>query len=156
MTKIAIFPGSFDPFTVGHESIVRRGLTIFDSIIVAVGNNTTKSGLLSIEKRMSLINDTFGDEPRVSVITYHGLTTELCREKNVNFMIRGLRTSADFEFERAIGQINKSMAPEIETVFLLTAPEYSAVSSSIVKEIFTFNGDVTAFMPAKININDYI
>lgn len=156
MKKTAVFPGSFDPFTVGHEAVVRRALGIFDEIIIAVGVNVEKKSLFSLEKRKEMIARTFHDEPRVKVDHYSGLTVDYCRTKGINYLLRGLRTSADFEFERAIGQVNKSMNSEIETVFLLTAPEHSFINSTIVRDILKNGGDASGFVPSAINITDYI
>ncbi|MCB8963535.1 MAG: pantetheine-phosphate adenylyltransferase [Bacteroidales bacterium] len=156
MSKTAIFPGSFDPITIGHESIVLRSLAIFDKVIVAVGYNANKNAFFSIEKRMDMIKKTFAHEPRVEVISYEGLTVDLCNRLNVNFIIRGLRTSADFEFERAIGQVNRAMFPHIETAFLLTAPEHAHVNSTIIRDIILHKGNPSQFMPSALNISDYI
>lgn len=155
MKKTAVFPGSFDPFTVGHESIVRRALAIFDEIIIAVGENTEKKNFFSLKTRMEIIRKTFSNEPHVKVATYSGLTVDFCRSVNAGFLLRGLRTSADFEFERAIGQVNKSMASEIETVFLLTAPEHSFINSTIVRDVLKNGGDASGFVPSAIDIKSY-
>ncbi|HEX2920676.1 MAG TPA: pantetheine-phosphate adenylyltransferase [Bacteroidales bacterium] len=155
MKKIAVFPGSFDPFTVGHEAIVRRALSIFDEIIVAVGDNAEKKGFFPLKTRKEIIEKTFKNEPRVKVDSYSGLTVDYCKSKGIGFLLRGLRTSADFEFERAIGQVNKSMAPEVETVFLLTAPEHSFINSTIVRDILKNGGDAAGFIPSVIKISDY-
>jgi pantetheine-phosphate adenylyltransferase len=150
MQRIAIFPGSFDPVTKGHESIVLRAIPIFDKIIVAVGINAEKAGFFSVENRVKWLKNVFAEHPTVSVDTYTGLTVEYCKKNNVNYILRGLRTSADFEFERSIGQINKQMYPTIETVFLLTTPEHTALTSSIVRDIIRNNGDVSAFVPQQV------
>jgi pantetheine-phosphate adenylyltransferase len=155
MKKTAIFPGSFDPFTIGHEAIVRRALSIFDEIIIAVGANAEKKSFFPLETRKAMISETFRNEPRIKVDHYSGLTVDFCRSKGAGYLLRGLRTSADFEFERAIGQVNKSMAPEIETVFLLTAPEHSFINSTIVRDVLKNGGDASGFVPSSININDY-
>ena len=155
MEKVAVFPGSFDPFTVGHESIVLRALSLFDKIIIAVGYNTNKKSFFSIEQRLAIIKKVFEGESRIEVISYEGLTVELCKRINVYYILRGLRTSDDFEFERAIGQVNKAMLNEIESVFLLTAPEHSFINSTIVRDILIHNGDPSLFLPKSINIKDY-
>ncbi len=155
MEKVAVFPGSFDPFTVGHESIVLRALSLFDKIIIAVGYNTNKKSFFSIEQRLAIIKKVFEGESRIEVISYEGLTVELCKRINVYYILRGLRTSDDFEFERAIGQVNKAMLHEIESVFLLTAPEHSFINSTIVRDILIHNGDPSLFLPKSINIKDY-
>jgi pantetheine-phosphate adenylyltransferase len=155
MKKIAVFPGSFDPFTIGHEAIIRRAMSIFDEIIVAVGANALKRNFYSLETRKEMINKVFEDEPRVRVDNYEGLTVDFCKKNGAGYLLRGLRTSADFEFERAIGQVNRSMAPEIETVFLLTVPEHSFINSTIVRDIIRSRGDASKFVPAAINLKDY-
>ncbi|MDR1593573.1 MAG: pantetheine-phosphate adenylyltransferase [Prevotellaceae bacterium] len=146
----AIFPGSFDPFTVGHEALVQRSLKLFDEITVAVGHNSEKRYMFDIDTRIEIIKSVFKDNQQVKVIAYSGLTIDLCRSLDTYFLIRGLRTASDFEFERAIGQINKQLEPKIETVFMLIAPEHSAVSSSIVRDILINNGDASQFLPANI------
>jgi pantetheine-phosphate adenylyltransferase len=150
--KIAVFPGSFDPVTVGHESIVRRALPLFDKIIVAIGVNADKSGYFPIEKRLEWLNQTFGDLPQVSVESYNGLTVDFCEKIGAEFILRGLRTSSDFEFERGVAQVNLKLVPEIETVFLLTLPEYVMVTSSIVREVHRHGGDINQFIPEQISI----
>ena len=156
MTKVAVFPGSFDPFTVGHESVVLRALSLFDKIIIAVGYNANKKSLFSIEQRLAIIRKVFENEPRIEVISFEGLTVDLCRRINVLYILRGLRTSDDFEYERAVGQVNKAMNPEVESVYLLTAPEHSFVNSSVVREIIMHNGDPSQFIPKSINIKDFL
>lgn len=155
MKRTAVFPGSFDPFTVGHEALVRRALSIFDEIIIAVGDNAEKKSYFPLKTRKDIIAKTFNGESRVTVDHYTGLTVDYCKNRNVKFLIRGLRTSADFEFERAIGQVNKALIKEIETVFLLTAPEHSFITSTIVRDVLKNGGDVTGFVPSVINIKDY-
>jgi len=156
MEKIALFPGSFDPFTIGHESVVNRSLPLFDKIIIAVGFNTQKKALLSLESRIKLISDVFTGNPKIIVTNYQGLTIEFCTKVNANYLLRGLRTAADFEYERAIGQMNKAMNPSIETVFLLTSPEYTFVNSTIVRDILFYGGDATKFLPKGIDISKYL
>jgi pantetheine-phosphate adenylyltransferase len=155
MKKVAVFPGSFDPFTIGHEAIIRRAMSLFDEIIIAVGANALKKNFYSLETRKEMINKVFETEPRVRVDHYEGLTVDYCKKNGAGYLLRGLRTSADFEFERAIGQVNKSMAPGIESVFLLTAPEHSYINSSIVRDIIINGGDASKFVPSAINLNDY-
>lgn len=152
MERITVFPGSFDPVTRGHESIIRRALPLFDKIIIGIGENGEKKPFFPIERRIVWLNEIFGNEPKIRILTYYGLTIELCRRENARFILRGLRTAADFEFERSIGQVNKLMYPEIETVFLLSAPEYASVSSSIVRDIIRNGGDVKQFIPDGILI----
>lgn len=154
-SKVALFPGSFDPITVGHESIIRRALPMFDKIIVGVGINSEKSAMLSSEKRVELIKKVFADEPKVEVVTYSGLTVDFCKAHDISFILRGLRTSADFEFERAIGHANQLLDKNIETIFMLTLPEHTFISSSIVRDIAKHKGDISAFLPKAIGIEDF-
>ena len=156
MEKIALFPGSFDPFTIGHKSIVTRALPLFDKIIIAVGFNTQKKSLLGLEKRMQLISDVFSGNPKIEVNSYQGLTIEYCNKVNARYLLRGLRTAADFEYERAIGQTNKAMNPGVESVFLLTSPEFSYVNSTIVRDILFFGGDASKFLPEGVDIKKYL
>jgi len=155
MKKIAVFPGSFDPFTIGHESIVRRALDLFDEIIIAVGANALKKNYYSLETRKEIINKVFMDEPAVKVDHYEGLTVDYCKRNGARYLLRGLRTAADFEFERAIGQVNRSLEPSIESVFLLTVPEHSHINSTIVRDIIRSGGDASQFVPGSVNIDDY-
>ncbi len=154
MKRIALFPGSFDPITKGHESIILRALPLFDQIIIAIGVNEQKKSFFSLEKRKAWITQVFKDHDQIEVITYEGLTIDLCKELDVSYILRGLRTSADFEFERSIGQMNKKMLPDLETVFLLTTPEFTALNSNIVREIIRYGGDVSAFIPEGFDINE--
>lgn len=152
MNKTAIFPGSFDPFTLGHESVVRRALPLFDKIIIAIGNNSSKSGFLSIGERIELTNQVFADEPKIEVEAYEGLTVDYCKKAGAQYMLRGIRTAADFEYERAVAQMNKSMLPNVESVFLLTTPELTPVNSTIVRDILRHGGDVSQFLPKGMDI----
>jgi len=152
MNRTAIFPGSFDPFTIGHESIVTRALDLFDEIIVAVGRNSTKANLYDLEKRVNWIKAVFAEEPRVKVESYAGITVTYAKQRNVRFILRGLRTASDFEFERAIAQVNKAMWSEIETVFILSLPEHGAISSTIIRDIIRNGGDAQAFVPTAIHL----
>lgn len=155
MKRIAVFPGTFDPFTIGHEEIVKRAINLFDKVIVAVGQNLSKKTLFSVEQRLSMVNDVFANESRVEVMSFDGLTVDFCHKAGANFLVRGLRTSADFEYERAIGQVNKAMRPEIETVFILTSPEHTPINSTIVRDILINKGDATKFLPKNIDIKKY-
>lgn len=148
--KIAVFPGSFDPLTKGHFCLVERSMDLFDEVIVAVGINSSKSSLFSVEERIQLLEVAFKDMPKVRVDSFQGLTVDYCKDKNAQFILRGLRTSADFEFERSIGQINKKLYPEIETLFLLTSPEHTPITSSIVREVLKYSGDISEFVPNNI------
>lgn len=149
--KRAIFPGSFDPITLGHYDIIKRGIKLFDEVIVAIGVNSAKKYMFSLEQRKKFIEDSFKDEPKVTVVTYQGLTVDFCEEHNVDFILRGLRNPADFEFEKAIAHTNRDLAP-IETVFLLTAASTSYISSSIVREVIRHNGDYTLLVPDTVRV----
>jgi pantetheine-phosphate adenylyltransferase len=154
MKNTAVFPGSFDPFTIGHEEIVTRGLHLFDKIIIAVGENVGKREFWDTPTRVALIRKVFRDEPRVSVESYTGLTVDYCRRAGASFLIRGLRTAADFEYERAVGQVNRALDHRVETVFLLTSPSHTFISSSIVKDILLNGGDASAFLPSRVTRED--
>ena len=146
--KTAVFPGSFDPFTIGHESVVRRALEMFDRVIIGIGSNTTKTSFFPLEKRIEGIRKVFEDTGgRVVVKIFKGLTVDFCKAEKSHYILRGLRTAADFEYERAIAQTNKAMYPEIETVFLLTLPQHTHVNSSIIREIIKQGGDASQFLP---------
>ena len=145
--KVALFPGSFDPITKGHEDIIKRALPLFDRIIVAIGVNATKKYMFSLEERAGWIKKTFEKESKIEVQTYEGLTVDYCKKVQARFILRGLRNPADFEFEKAIAQMNRDMTPEIETVFLLTRAQFAAISSSIVRDIIRNKGSVDPFVP---------
>lgn len=155
MEKIAIFPGSFDPFTVGHESVVRRALKLFDKIVIMIGFNSNKIPFFPLEKRVKWINQIFEFDENITVETYEGLTVDFCKKIGAGYILRGLRTSADFEFERAIAQVNKQMYPEIETVFLLTIPEHTPINSTIVRDIIMHGGDASRFLPRSLNMSEF-
>lgn len=145
--KKAIFPGSFDPITKGHESLVLRSLDLFDEIVIAIGNNVNKKYMFPLEQRIKFIEDTFKDYEKVTVQSYEGLTIDFCKKINAKYMLRGLRNSSDFGFEKPISQMNKKLNPDIETIFLITNPELSAISSSIIRDIIINKGDASKFLP---------
>ena len=147
----AIFPGSFDPITLGHVDIINRGVTLFDEVIIAIGENSSKNYMFSLEERKQFIEHTFKDNPKVSVVSYSGLTTEFCKEIGVDFILRGLRNPADFEFEKAIAHTNRHLST-LETVFLLTSAQTSFISSSIVREIIRFDGDYQKLVPKSVRV----
>jgi pantetheine-phosphate adenylyltransferase len=155
MERIAVFPGSFDPFTIGHESIIRRALPLFDQIIIMIGYNSNKKPYYPLLKRRDWIKRVFEDEPKIKVGKFEGLTVDYCRKVHAQYILRGLRTAADFEYERAIGQINKRMYPDIETVFILTTPEHTAISSTIVRDILRHKGDASIFLPSCLNLAEF-
>ncbi|PHR74063.1 MAG: pantetheine-phosphate adenylyltransferase [Lutibacter sp.] len=147
----AIFPGSFDPITLGHYDIIERGVTLFDEVIVAIGVNADKKYMFTLEERMNFIKESFKDEPKITVVSYKGLTVDFCLKNNVKFILRGLRNPADFEFEKAIAHTNRDLAP-IETVFLLTAAKTSYIASSIVRDVIRNNGDYTKLVPKTVRV----
>ena len=155
MEKVALFPGSFDPFTRGHKDLVDKGLKIFDRIVIGVGRNYSKQGLLSTEQKIKLIEDSFKNEKRVSVELYEELTVDFCRKRNIKFLLRGMRNAQDFEYERNMMQINNILDSELMTVMLFTEPKYEAISSSVVRELMAYGKDVAAFLPEGIDINKY-
>ncbi|MDY0779741.1 pantetheine-phosphate adenylyltransferase [Tenacibaculum sp. IB213877] len=149
--KRAIFPGSFDPITLGHFDIIERGVTLFDELIIAIGINADKNYMFPLEKRKQFIEEAFKDEPKIKVVTYEGLTVNFCKEVDAQFILRGLRNPADFEFEKAIAHTNRKLS-EIETVFLLTSSGKSYISSSIVRDVIRNNGDYTGLVPDSVRI----
>jgi len=149
--KRALFPGSFDPITLGHFDIIRRALALFDEIVVAIGVNGDKNYMFTVEQRKEFIEKAFADEPKVKVSTYQGLTVDYCREIDAQFILRGLRSPADFEFEKAIAHTNRTLS-KIETVFLLTAARTSFISSSIVRDVIRNNGDYTVLVPESVRV----
>ena len=150
--RIALFPGSFDPITKGHESVVLRALPMFDKIIIAIGSNTAKNSVFSLEKRIEWIKKTFECYNNIEICTFNSLTIDFCKQIGAKYILRGLRNSVDFQYERNIARINQELDSEIETIFLLTKPDDAAISSSLVREILTFNGDVSKFVPEKLVI----
>ncbi len=156
MAKIALFAGSFDPFTRGHEVVVEEALKLFDEVVVAVGENVSKHALLSVEQRCRLIEDVYGNEERVRVASYSTLTGDFAREVGATVLVRGVRNSVDFEFERTIEIANRQLFPELTTVLLPTPVEYMHISSSMVRELLSFGRSVDEFMPARIRISNYL
>ena len=152
MRRIAFFPGSFDPISKGHEDIVRRALPMFDEIVVALGVNTSKNYMFTFEQRLKWIEKTFADCPTVKVVSYQGLTVDACKEHKANFILRGLRNSNDYEYEKSIAMMNQSMAPGIETIYLNTRPEWAAISSTIIRDIIKNQGDSEAFLASGVQL----
>jgi pantetheine-phosphate adenylyltransferase len=145
--KIALFPGSFDPITIAHVDILNRSLPLFDKIVIGIGLNSAKQNFLSADQRAEMVKIIFAGNLKVEVQMYEGLTVDFCRKINAKYMVRGIRSASDFEYERAIAQINQTMMPEVETILLLSKPEYSAISSTIVRDILRNNGNVSPFVP---------
>ena len=149
--KKAIFPGSFDPITLGHVDIINRGVTLFDEVIIAIGENSSKDYMFSLDERIAFIERAYKDNPKVRAMSYSGLTIEFCKEIGVDFILRGLRNPADFEFEKAIAHTNRHLST-LETVFLLTSAQTSFISSSIVREIIRFEGDYKKLVPNSVRV----
>ena len=152
MAKIAVFPGSFSPFTIGHQSIIDRSLALFDKIIIAIGINSEKNQYFSIEERMQWLKEIYEKHPKIEIKFYEGLTVDFCKKENAHFILRGLRDSHDFKFEKNIAQMNYELNNEIETIFLITPPEISHISSTTIRDIIKNGGDVSKFLPKQINL----
>ena len=150
--KRAIFPGSFDPITLGHSDIIERGICLFDELIIAIGINAEKKYMFSLEERMTFISEAFKDEPKVKIMTYEGLTIDFCKKVNAAYILRGLRNPGDFEFEKAIAHTNRKLS-DIETVFLLTASGKSFISSSIVRDVIRNGGDYSVLVPSTVKLS---
>ena len=148
-----MFPGSFDPFTRGHESIVRRALPLFDKFVIAIGVNADKRSFMSMEQRKALIEDVFKDDPRIEVISYSGLTVDVAREVGAKFIVRGVRLIQDFENEKHLAEVNRDISG-IETILLYTLPEYSHISSSIVRELYRYGQDVSVYLPEGVKLEN--
>ncbi len=152
MERRAVFPGSFDPFTVGHMDIIQRALPCFDKIIIAIGKNLEKKHLFSLEERLQFLRDIFEDEPKIEVDHYVGLTVNFCKYKKAGYILRGLRSVSDYQYEEQIARMNKTLSPDIETVLMVSSPEYVAVSSTIVREIMIHGGEYKPFVPDAVRI----
>ena len=149
--KIAIFPGTFDPFTLGHHNIVLRGLKIFDAIYIAIGNNPEKERYFDVELIKNKIEELYKDENKINIILYNELTAKISKKLNANFILRGLRNTTDFEFENSISQINKDINKNLETVFLITSPKLAPISSTIIRDVIKYGGNINKYLPYKIN-----
>ncbi len=150
MIRIALFPGTFDPITVGHVNIIERALPLFDKIIVGIGHNSSKATLFPVEKRIDWINQIFAGEPKVTGAFYEGLTVNYCKEIGAQYILRGIRNMADFDYEKNIAQMNKIVYPDAETVFLMCDPKYTPISSSVVRDLIRNNGDTSLFVPKEV------
>ena len=153
MSKTALFPGSFDPFTLGHEAVVERSLGIFDRVIIGIGENSSKNYLFSIDQRMDIIKQAVARwDSRVEVLSYKGLTTDFCRQQSVKFIVRGIRNARDFEYEKEIEGMNKMLDAKIETIMIMSAPEHVVINSTIVREIYRNRGDIAQFLPKGVKL----
>lgn len=148
--KTAVFPGSFDPITIGHVDVINRALPLFDRIVIAVGINSKKQALFSVEQRMQWIREVFANMQKIEVASFEGLTVKYCQSIGAKYLLRGLRNASDFDYEKTIAQLNFIIGQEVETVFFMSKPEYSHISSTIVREIITFGGDASPFLPAEV------
>jgi pantetheine-phosphate adenylyltransferase len=150
MKRIALFPGTFDPITIGHINIIERALPLFDEVIVGIGHNSNKSTLFPLDQRLSWIRDIFKNIPKVTVASYEGLTVEFCVKSNASYILRGLRSMSDFDYEKNIAQMNKLVNPDIESVFLMCDPVYAPISSSVVRDLIRNGGDASPYLPKEI------
>ncbi len=150
MEKIALFPGSFDPITLAHIDILNRALPLFDKVYVGIGLNSNKQSLLTANEREEMLKNVFAKHKNIEVLTYEGLTVDICKKVNAQYMIRGIRSVSDFEYEKAISQMNHAMQPDIESIFVLSKPGFSAISSTIVRDILRNGGDITQFVPKEV------
>ena len=155
MKKIAVFPGSFSPFTLGHQSIVERILPLFDKLIIAIGINSSKTNKFASEKNQKWIQSLFASETKIEVLTYEGLTVDFCKNQNSKYIVRGVRDEKDFEFEKKVAQNNKELNSEIETLLITTLPKYSHISSTIVRDIIKNNGDTTKLIPNSRELKEF-
>ena len=145
--KIALFPGSFDPVTKAHVDIIKRSINLFDKVYIGIGTNSSKQSFLTVEKRELMLRAVFETEPKIHIVAYEGLTIDFCRQIGATYMIRGIRTVSDFEYEKAIAQMNHALEPEIESIFIVSKPGYSSISSTIVREVLRYNGNADQFIP---------
>jgi len=152
MERICLFPGTFDPITKGHVDVIRRAVSLFDKLVIGIGTNSSKQPMFSVEQRCGWISDIFRDDRRIEVTGYEGLTVSYCQQIGARYILRGIRYIADFEYEKAIADMNRMLAPEIETLFLTCSPEYSTISSTLVRDVIRNNGNVTLFVPAEVKI----
>ena len=149
--RTAVFAGTFDPITLGHISVIERGLSLFDEIIIGIGKNSNKEGYFPLEQRLNWIKKIFQNNPSITVHTYEGLTIDFCKKVNAGFILRGLRDGKDFEYERSLGMMNHAIAKDIETVYLVTEPQFSAINSIIIRDILKHGGDASQFLPKEVN-----
>lgn len=153
MSKVAVFPGSFDPITVGHLALVKRALPLFDKVIVAIGENSQKRYLFNLEQRITWLKLVFADEPKIEVDFFENLTAHYCQKIGARYLLRGLRNASDFDYEKTISQLNHIVGNGIETIFLISEPEHSHISSTIVREIIKWGGDASPFLPKELDLS---
>lgn len=151
--KICVFPGTFDPITLGHKDVIERARPLFDKIIIGVGMNSSKKPMFSLEQRIDWINEVFANDENITAESYEGLTINFCKEKNADFILRGIRYVADFEYERAIADMNAMLADEIETIFLTSSSKFASFSSTLVRDVHKNGGDVTPFIPKEVKLH---
>ncbi len=152
MQRISLFPGTFDPITKGHVDVIRRSVSLFDKLVIGVGINSSKQPMFSVEQRCDWMREIFKDDKRIEVSGYEGLTIDYCKQIGANYILRGIRYIADFEYEKAIADMNRMLAPEIETIFLTCSPEYSTISSTLVRDVIRNKGNVSLFVPKEVKI----
>lgn len=150
MQRICLFPGTFDPITKGHVDVIQRSVGLFDKLVIGIGTNSSKQPMFSVEQRCDWIREIFKNEPRIEVSGYEGLTIDYCKKVNANYILRGIRYIADFEYEKAIADMNRMLAPDIETIFLTCSPEYSTISSTLVRDVIRNKGNVSLFVPSEV------
>ena len=150
MERICLFPGTFDPITLGHTDVIDRALDLFDELVVGIGTNSTKTPMFPIEQRIEWIREIYHDKPKVKVVTYEGLTVNFCKQINAHFILRGIRGIADFEYEKAIADVNRMMDSSIETIFLSCTPKYSTIASTLVRDVLRYGGDASQLLPEKV------
>ncbi|WP_291918562.1 pantetheine-phosphate adenylyltransferase [Chitinophaga sp.] len=148
--RTCLFPGTFDPITLGHTDVISRGLDLFDRLVIGIGVNSSKTPMFALEERMAWIKEIYKDDARVEVTSYSGLTIDFCKKIDARFILRGIRNIGDFEYEKAIADVNRTLAPHIETIFLSTALQYSSIASTLVRDIYRYGGDVTSFLPEAV------
>jgi pantetheine-phosphate adenylyltransferase len=150
MTRICLFPGTFDPVTIGHTDVIERAVTLFDKLVIGIGTNASKQPMFSVEQRTGWIRDIFKNDPRIEVAGYAGLTVDFCKKIGAKYILRGIRYISDFEYEKAIADMNRMLVPDIETIFLTCSPLYSTISSTIVRDVIRNGGDASMFMPGEV------
>lgn len=153
--RVAIFPGSFDPITIGHVDIIKKALPLFDKIIISIGTNTQKKSLFSLDQREQWIRDVFSGEPKIAVDHFDGLTADYAKKIDSHYLLRGLRNGSDFDYEKTISQVNQTISKGLETIFFISSPEVAHISSTVVREIISGGGDASPFIPKEINLKDF-